>query len=206
MRFLSTFLSSFIEKTDWFINENDLLPNSKFPIIFQHVKGTCQKPQSSTSCFNMDEVLMVIHFITKLLSRPWNGREISQSDIGVVCPYSLQCKKIQFECKRCQYDDITIGTAEIFQGQERPIMIVSTVRTDRKLGFVEDPRVSMLNITHFSTSIVLVLNTFSLQRMNVMITRAISLLIIISDKDAIVSSETWRKLYEYCINNQAYLK
>lgn len=45
-------------------------------------------------------------------------------------------------------DGITIGSVESFQGKERPIIIVSTVRTNGALGFVQDERVSL---SHFST-------------------------------------------------------
>lgn len=67
--------------------------------------------------------------------------KVTQSDIGVVTPYKLQCKVIARECRKNGFENITIGTAEVFQGQEKPIMIVSTVRTGGKLGFVKDPRV-----------------------------------------------------------------
>lgn len=68
---------------------------------------------------------------------------IKPSDIGVVTPYKLQCKHITRAIKRDKLGDITVGTAEIFQGQERPIMIVSTVRSNNNgIGFVAEPRVS----------------------------------------------------------------
>lgn len=41
-------------------------------------------------------------------------------------------------------EDVTVGTAEIFQGKEKPIMIISTVRSDGKLGFVAEERVSII--------------------------------------------------------------
>lgn len=86
---------------------------------------------------------MVIDFIKKLLENcNANGKLLLQKDIGVVSPYKLQCKEITRACRKNNYNEITIGTAEIFQGQEKPVMIVSTVRTNGKLGFVSDPRVN----------------------------------------------------------------
>lgn len=85
----------------------------------------------------------VVEYIKKLLT-PGIGittKQIKQSDIGVVAPYRLQCKILTKMCRQLDFNDITVGTAEIFQGQERPIMIISTVRTDMTLGFVNDPRV-----------------------------------------------------------------
>lgn len=83
-------------------------------------------------------------YIVKLLS-PENGfgkMPIKQSDIGIVAPYKLQCKLLASACRKRNFNDVTVGTAEIFQGQERPVMIISTVRTNKELGFVKDPRVS----------------------------------------------------------------
>lgn len=92
----------------------------------------------------MDEVHAVIEYINKLLMLQEKGRKVTQTDIGVVVPYKLQSKIIRRVCDKMGYDGITIGTSETFQGQEKPIMIVSTVRSDGNLGFLNDPRVSLL--------------------------------------------------------------
>lgn len=69
------------------------------------------------------------------------GKTVTEKDIGVVTPYKLQSKVIARACRRSSFNDITVGTAEVFQGQEKPVMIVSTVCTNGTLGFVKDPRV-----------------------------------------------------------------
>lgn len=91
----------------------------------------------------MNEVKVVTDYIEKLLNTKLkNGKMISQSDIGIVTPYKMQRRCIAQACHRHNLNDITIGTAEVFQGQEKPIMIVSTVRSGgNKLGFVNNPRV-----------------------------------------------------------------
>lgn len=84
----------------------------------------------------------IIDYIKQLLGNDDLSKvKVTQSDIGVVTPYKLQCKVIGRECRKNGFTNITIGTAEVFQGQEKPIMIVSTVRTGGRLGFVKDPRV-----------------------------------------------------------------
>lgn len=68
--------------------------------------------------------------------------------LGIVSPYRAQCEMIKVECEHKNIPigsaGITIGTAEVFQGQERAVVIVSTVRTDKQLGFVSDHRVGYL--------------------------------------------------------------
>lgn len=80
--------------------------------------------------------------IEELLSKlKVNGKILLQSDIGVLSPYSQQCSEIRDSlCKR-GYKEITVGSAEIFQGQQRPVVIVSTVRTGDNIGFVENEKV-----------------------------------------------------------------
>lgn len=99
------------------------------------------------SFHNRGEVDVVMGYIKKLLEpgNQFSKRPVSQSDIGVVAPYRMQCKFLASACRQLDFNDITVGTAEIFQGQERPIMIISTVRTDMKLGFVNDARVRYTN-------------------------------------------------------------
>lgn len=91
----------------------------------------------------MKEVHAVIDYIKELLSLELKGRKVTQADIGVVVPYKLQSKIIKRICCRINLNDITIGTAEVFHSQEKSVMIVTTVRTDGQLGFLNDARVRL---------------------------------------------------------------
>lgn len=86
--------------------------------------------------------------------------------------------------------DLKIGTVEEFQGQERHIILVSTVRTETAhlksdkyfdLGF--------LNCPH---------------RMNVLISRARSLLVIFGNGSLLEKDHNWNKLIEYTKQNKTY--
>lgn len=66
-------------------------------------------------------------------------KKIEIEDIGIISPYKSQCKKFTNECKKRKWDAIKVGSLEIFQGQERPVIIVSTVRSRmRSVGFLEN--------------------------------------------------------------------
>lgn len=97
----------------------------------------------------MKEVHAVIDQIRELVDSKPNNRQIKYSDIGVVTPYKLQCRIISRLCNRLSFSGITIGTAEIFQGQEKPIMILSTVRTGGVLGFVNSAQVGLVHCPLF---------------------------------------------------------
>lgn len=102
----------------------------------------------------MKEVHAVTEYIQKLLLLEEKGKKVTEDDIGVVVPYKLQCKIIRRVCNRMNLKDITIGTPEAFQGQEKPIMIVTTVRSGGNLGFLNDPRVC--NLCYVLDSITLI--------------------------------------------------
>lgn len=70
---------------------------------------------------------------------------MTQSDIGVVCPYKLQCKILRSHLEKLGLKDVSMGTAEAFQGQERKVMIISTVRSGGTLGnFLKNPQVCQI--------------------------------------------------------------
>lgn len=89
----------------------------------------------------MKEAYAVTEYIKKLLLLEEKGRKVTEADIGVIVPYKLQSKIIKKICNGLDLNEITIGTPEAFQGQEKSIIIVTTVRTDGFLGFLNDPRV-----------------------------------------------------------------
>ncbi|KAG4069886.1 hypothetical protein HA402_009593 [Bradysia odoriphaga] len=128
------------------------------------------------SSFNSAEVNYVMEFVAKLMQS--TTYTIHECDIGIVSPYRLQCNIIRKRCQRNGYGNILVGSAEQFQGQERKIMIISTVRSGSgKLGdFVKNP-----------------------QRFNVMITRAKSLLIVVGNPDLLSQDENWSKFIKFCL-------
>lgn len=108
------------------------------------MQGTCEQSLEH-SWYNDKEIEEIVKTIRQLLppySRKKGLRQITQNDIGVVTPYRKQSHKICQKLRRLNLDEVTVGTAEIFQGKEKPIMIISTVRSNGKLGFVAEPRVS----------------------------------------------------------------
>ncbi|KAG4069838.1 hypothetical protein HA402_009545 [Bradysia odoriphaga] len=159
------------------------LQSKNFPIIFQSVHGYCNKPGDSTSLFNSAEVNHVMDFI-ELLMQP-EEHNLNQCDIGIVSPYRLQCNMIRKRCHQNGYRHITIGSTEQFQGQERKVIIMSTVRSgSSNLGdFVKNP-----------------------QRFNVMITRAKSLLIVVGNPHLLSQDENWSKFIHFCLRNGALIQ
>ncbi|KAG8779439.1 hypothetical protein FRC12_024270 [Ceratobasidium sp. 428] len=157
------------------------LGRAGFPIIFENIAGQDQQEKSSPSWFNTMEVSRVKEYVTMLrdLRRP----RVTTADIGVITPYNQQVKRIRKILLPAHGDGIKVGSVEEFQGQERKIIIVSTVRSSENqietdlrhtLGFVANDR-----------------------RFNVTVTRAQALLIIVGDASVLGLDPLWRSFLTY---------
>ncbi|PWA73276.1 RNA helicase SDE3 [Artemisia annua] len=163
----------------------DYLPNPEFPVLFIGVQGVDEREGNNPSWFNRIEASEVVEVVINL-----REKGIKSEDIGVITPYRQQVLKISEALETFVGSDIKVGTVESFQGQEREVIIVSTVRstikhneTDKRhcLGFLSNPR-----------------------RFNVAITRARSLLIAIGNPHIICKDEHWNKLLWHCADNDSY--
>ncbi|GAV64228.1 AAA_11 domain-containing protein/AAA_12 domain-containing protein [Cephalotus follicularis] len=169
-----------------FIADVDFLPNKEFPVLFFGIQGCDEREGNNPSWFNRFEASKVVDIINKLRA----GTDLDESDIGVITPYRQQVLKIKNALERREMQDVKVGSVEQFQGQEREVIIVSTVRSTVKhnefdrihtLGFLSNPR-----------------------RFNVAITRARSLLIIVGNPHIVSKDPYWEKLLWYCSENNSY--
>lgn len=162
------------------------LPNRSFPVLFIGIQGCDEREGNNPSWFNRTEASKVVDTIMKLRR---NGG-LDEADIGVITPYRQQVLKLKKALESLELSEVKVGSVEQFQGQEREVIIISTVRSTVKhnefdqvhnLGFLSNPK-----------------------RFNVAITRAKSLLIIIGNPHIISKDPYWDKLLRYCADNGSY--
>lgn len=89
-------------------------------------------------------------------------------DIGVITPYQKQVRYIRMLMTSFDIVPPKIGTVEEFQGQERNIILVSTVRSSRKLLTEHDIKlqigfVKSIKRTNVAISRARYLNSFKVQ-------------------------------------------
>ncbi|XP_076754816.1 putative helicase mov-10-B.1 [Xylocopa sonorina] len=164
----------------------ELLSNRTFPIIFFDVKGDEIKAPNM-SVYNINEVIFITKLIRILMSSEIDKRKIQHYDVGVVTPFIQQKIMIEKSLYEHNLGKITVGTVDTFQGQEREIIIVSTVRSrvfkrnDKEdIGFLSKPK-----------------------RFNVAVTRAKNLLIIVGNQSVLCKDKCWETLLKYCEENNA---
>ncbi|XP_045165133.2 putative helicase MOV-10 [Mercenaria mercenaria] len=166
------------------------LQKQGFPLVFHGVVGEDMREERSPSFFNPQEVSIVVQYVEDLMTCKKGGINLKQSDIGVISPYRKQVQKIKQVLRKKKYDKISVGSVEEFQGQERTVIIVSTVRSKPeymsfdmqfRLGFLRNPK-----------------------RFNVTVTRAKALLIVIGNPNTLSGDLHWKQLIDYCDENGAY--
>lgn len=175
------------------------LPKKGFPVIFHGVLGKDEREANSPSFFNVSEIEVLVDYLTKLVET--QGKKglpkLSAKDIGIISPYRKQVEKIQKALKSVpalsQWSDLKelkVGSVEEFQGQERKIIMVSTVRSS--ITYVKMDK--DFNIGFLSNE----------KRFNVAITRARSLLIVVGNPVILNKDPTWEKFISYCVKEKGY--
>jgi hypothetical protein len=91
------------------------------------VKGRAEHPKGG-SAYNQAEIAAIQTLVPRLIES-LQRRQLSDASIGIVSPYREQEERIQSWVRETYGDTrrITVGTAHKFQGDEKDIMIFSTV-------------------------------------------------------------------------------
>ncbi|KAM9320258.1 helicase MOV-10 [Gastrophryne carolinensis] len=167
------------------------LPKKDFPIIFHGVLGKDEREGNSPSFFNVAEIEVLMSYLKSLLEtqKKKGIAKISAKEIGIISPYRKQVEKIRKavdkELKSVpDIKDLKVGSVEEFQGQERKVILISTVRSTTdyvkfdeqfSLGFLTNPK-----------------------RFNVAITRAKALLILVGNPVILSKDPYWSRFLKFC--------
>ncbi|XP_062855111.1 putative helicase mov-10-B.2 [Trichomycterus rosablanca] len=170
------------------------LPKKDFPLIFHGVKGKDEREMNSPSFFNTSEITVVVDYLKKLLLT--QGKKgiatISPKDIGIIAPYRKQVEKLRRAIRTCDkelrsysgIENLKVGSVEEFQGQERRVIIVSTVRSNSEYVEIDE---------HFNIGFLK-----NEKRFNVAVTRARSLLIVVGNPIILSTDPAWCRFIDYC--------
>nr|CAH7724744.1 unnamed protein product [Callosobruchus chinensis] len=163
------------------------MSSGKVPsVIFHGVNGENYQSADSPSWYNPYEAAQIFYYVNELYRMG-----VKSSSIGVITPYIKQIQEIRSLMVEAEFLVPKIGTVEQLQGQEYDVILLSTVRScpeyvtfdlAHKLGFVANPK-----------------------RLNVAISRAKSLLVIVGNPKLLSQDVCWRSVIEYCLQKGCYL-
>lgn len=137
------------------------LTNKKFPILFHCIKAPSKTEPSGNSSFNTGEIEMVRFYVDLLLKAGINDGSVTPGDIGIVSPYKAQLNMLKTALRHVK--NIEIGTAEYYQGREKKIIIISTVKSQNSVGFLSSEKRLNVCITRAKSLLILVGNAETLQ-------------------------------------------
>ena len=150
-------------------------------VVFVDCKGRESKESGSTSYYNESEVEVVRRLLKSINSncrKDRNGQSLGEEvdrhnderlSVGVICAYADQARRIRKGSKKYQSfnesseERFMVKTVDDFQGDERDIIILSMVRTNRT-SFLAD-----------------------FHRINVAVSRARRLLVIVGNRSVLES-------------------
>lgn len=132
----------------------------------------------SESRYNREEAVLVIRHLENLLQLG-----VKPEEIAVISPYSAQVRLLASLIANLDIVDIEVDSVDGFQGREKEAVILSLVRSNdrREVGFLSDTR-----------------------RMNVGMTRARRLLIVLGDSGTLSRHPFYLKFIEYSDQNDAH--
>ncbi|KAI5748639.1 hypothetical protein M8J76_005035 [Diaphorina citri] len=147
------------------------------PILFHGVQGDNAQDNDSPSWYNSTEAVVVIGYLKKLYDAG-----LQPDQIGIITPYRKQIRSI---ITGCGIPEPKVASIEEFQGQERLVIIVSTVRSLSSSSFLPKDIEQCLGFIGLPT------------RLNVAVTRARALLLIVGDPNLLGEDLYWAKIIAY---------
>ncbi|KAJ8724040.1 hypothetical protein PYW07_008020 [Mythimna separata] len=138
-------------------------------VVFHGVLSKEQKIGKSPSFFNMMECEIVKRYVKSLVTM----HNVPMQDIGIVTPYIRQVYHIKKTLRELNFDKIEVGTVEAYQGKEKRVIIISTVRAncnlldhDAKfqLGFLVDDKRFNVAITRAKAKCIIIGNPLCLEK------------------------------------------
>ncbi|CAH2102325.1 unnamed protein product [Euphydryas editha] len=150
------------------------------------IKGCNLRAEDSPSWYNPQEAAMIALTTCKLYKK-----NITADEVGIITPYIAQTKYFRIIFDSMGLPQPKIGTVEEFQGQERPIILISTVRSNESLleedmrhalGFVSNPK-----------------------RLNVSLTRAQISTIVFCNPHLLSIDPLWKKVIDNAISTEKYI-
>ncbi|KAI8910293.1 P-loop containing nucleoside triphosphate hydrolase protein [Gorgonomyces haynaldii] len=158
------------------------LVNPNLPLVFFDIPGTetysVDQDLKIASWCNKKEAQKVLEIVKDLMKD-----KIKTDDIGIMTPFRGQVSLIRRLLRKAGLHSVNVGTVEDYQGMERSIIILSTVRTqmkyvqqdlDRGMGVFRQPR-----------------------RLNVAWTRAHSMLLIAGNQSLLKQDTLWHQMFAF---------
>lgn len=167
------------------------LPNPQLPLIFIGHEHKEETVDERATWYNTGEIDCVMEIITSLLSEAESSSPpLRPAHIGIMAPWREQVWKLRERLRMESLHDVDVGTIEDFQGRESRVVIISCVRSSRR--FLQEDSGRGVGLM------------YEKKRMNVAITRAKELLVVIGNGSVLQQDPYWKGFLQFTIRNKLY--
>ncbi|CAM9319414.1 unnamed protein product [Chrysoparadoxa australica] len=156
------------------------------PQIFWGIEGHDAHEMNSPSFYNRHEASLIVKLIKGLVNS--SSVSVTTADIAVIAAFRAQVVLLRKLLRLLDLGQVSVGQVEDYQGQERLVVIVSTVLSERhrtkkdsRMGFLGDPK-----------------------RFNVALTRAKALAIVVGNPHLLIEEAYWKDVLTYCRDHGTY--
>ncbi|TFK71577.1 P-loop containing nucleoside triphosphate hydrolase protein, partial [Pluteus cervinus] len=168
------------------------LNNTSLPLMFIGHEDEAQCVDERATWYNPGEINRIVEAITSLLAEGAKSTPpLHANDIGVMAPWREQVWRLREKLREQDMRDVDVGTVEDYQGRESRVVILSCVRSHRR--FLEEDALKNMGVI------------FEKKRMNVAITRARELLIVVGNGKLLSSDPYWKSFIQFTIRNKLYV-
>ncbi|KAJ7431230.1 P-loop containing nucleoside triphosphate hydrolase protein [Mycena latifolia] len=167
------------------------LPNPRLPLLFIGSESKEECVDERASWYNTGEIKFTVDTIVSLLAEGASSSPpLQASEIGVMSAFREQVWKIRERLRKEKLSAVDVGTVEDYQGREMRVCIISCVRSSTR--FLKDDLSRGLGLV------------YERKRMNVAITRAKELLVVIGNAAILQQDPFWRSFLQFTLRNKLY--
>eukprot|EP00750_Incisomonas_marina_P003349 INCI13076.1.p1 GENE.INCI13076.1~~INCI13076.1.p1 ORF type:complete len:1039 (+),score=142.01 INCI13076.1:179-3295(+) len=136
-------------------------PRPEFPVAFLDVPAGVEVDDGGSSKANPSEAQLVMRVVSDLVRR--GG--IRPADVGIVTPYAAQVRALRRLRDREGLRDVECASVDGFQGREKHVIVISTVRANDRgsVGFLKDWCRCNVAITRAQSGLIVVGNERTLR-------------------------------------------
>ncbi|KAK0200904.1 P-loop containing nucleoside triphosphate hydrolase protein [Desarmillaria ectypa] len=168
------------------------LPNVKIPLMFIGSTSLEECIDERETWYNTGEIDLVVSAVKSLLAEGASSvPPLAPKHIGVMAPWREQVWKLRERLREERLGQVDVGSVEDYQGREMRVIIISCVRA--RTRFIGEDSEKGLGLIH------------ERKRMNVSITRAKELLIVIGNAELMGRDPYWIHFLQFALRNKLYV-
>ncbi|KAK0476087.1 AAA domain-containing protein [Armillaria novae-zelandiae] len=168
------------------------LPNAKIPLTFIGSTSLEECIDERETWYNTGEIDLVVSAIKSLLAEGARSvPPLAPKQIGVMAPWREQVWKLRERLREERLGQVDVGSVEDYQGREMRVIIISCVRA--RARFIEEDGEKGLGLIN------------ERKRMNVSITRAKELLVVIGNAELMGRDPYWKHFLQFALRNKLYV-